>query len=425
MVLIGCATLARAEDPPNIVMILADDLGIECVSAYGGQSYATPNIDRLASQGMKFDYCFSAPACSPTRAQLLTGLYPFGNGIAHVIYDPAKHKEYLAPKQFTSFASHLKKNGYATAMAGKWQLSFLQDHDTIKDFGFDEYCAWQIFDGKSKTSRHFNPTLRRNGKTIKYTQGEYGPDLLRDFSLDFIRRNKDKPFCLYYCSLLPHFPFSPTPDSLDKTQPNGKDGDTRFFPDMVSYLDKIVGQITDEVDRLGLGGNTIIIFTGDNGTDRRLTSRYRDRMVPGGKATMTDTGVRVPFIVRHTGRVKAKSRSSSLVDFSDILPTFCEIAGAPVPSNAHGRSFYKLLNNPSLPHREWIYYEYLSRQAVRTARATLVSGGTARLNADLGVKTKPASADDQRLLEGIMKQVLSGKHEASASDRPSESRSSR
>ena len=172
----------------------------------------------------------------------------------------------------------------------------------------------------------------------------------------------------------------------------------------MSYLDKIVGQIADEIDRLGLSDNTIIIFTGDNGTDRRLTSRYRDRMVPGGKATMTDTGVRVPFIVRQTGRVKARSRSSSLVDFSDILPTFCEIAGAPVPSNAHGRSFYKLLDNPSLRHREWIYYEYLKRKAVRTNRATLVTGGKARLNADLGVKTKPASADDQRLLEGIMKQ---------------------
>ncbi len=121
---------------------------------------------------------------------------------------------------------------------------------------------------------------------------------------------------------------------------------------------------------------------------------------------MTDTGVRVPFIVRQTGRVKAGSRSSSLLDFSDILPTFCEIAGAPVPSNAHGRSFYKLLDNPGLPHRKWIYYEYLERRAVRTNLATLVTGEKARLNADLGERTKPASADAQRLLEEIMKQRL-------------------
>jgi arylsulfatase A len=405
--------------PPNIVFILADDLGIECVSALGGQSYSTPNIDKLAADGMKFTHCFSAPACSPTRAQLLTGLYPFGNGIAHVIYKPGKHQEFLSPEKFTSFASLLKKKGYATAMAGKWQLSFLQDHDTIRDFGFDEYCAWQIFDGKKKTSRHYNPTLRRNGKTVKYSDQEYGPDVLCEFSLDFIQRNRDKPFCLYYCSLLPHFPWVPTPDSQDQTMPKGALGNPRFFPDMVDYLDKIVGKITHEIDRLGLAEDTIIIFTGDNGTDQRLTSLYQDRSIPGGKGTMRDTGVRVPFVVRQPGRIKAGSQSSALVDFSDILPTFCTLAGTPVPEGLHGRSFHKLLDDPTQAHREWVYYEYLTNKAVRTAQSTLVAGKTATTNAALGAKTSPASNDDQRMLEQIMKKVLGAK-QASPTTKPND-----
>ena len=273
--------------------------------------------------------------------------------------------------------------------------------------------------GKKKTTRHYNPTFRRNGKTEAYTNQEYGPDLLREFSLDFIRRNRDQPFCLYYCSLLPHFPWMPTPDSLDQTMPRGAMGDRRFFPDMVAYLDKIVGQITAEIDRLGLAEDTIIIFTGDNGTDQSLSSRYQDRSVPGGKALMKDTGVRVPFVVRQPGRIKAGSQTSALIDFSDLLPSFCALADAPAPAGLHGRSFHKLLENPDLPHREWIYYEYLGKKAVRTAQATLVAGKkatlSATLNAALGLETTPASSDEQRILEELMKEVLRGEHTSSAS----------
>lgn len=400
--------------PPNIIFIMADDLGLECVSAYSGEMHDTPNIDRLAKQGMRFDYAFSAPACSPTRAQLLTGLYPFGNGIAHVIFDPAKHQAYLDPSQFQSFASVLKQQGYATAMAGKWQLSFLQDQDTVRDFGFDEYLAWQIFDGKDKTSRFFNPTLRHNGKTVTYTDGEYGPDLLRDFSIDFIRRNKDQPFCLYYAALLPHFPFSPTPDSEDQAQPigEGQKGDPKFFPDMVTYLDKIVGQITDEVDRLGLGEDTVIIFTGDNGTDQILKTRYKGRVIPGGKGQMLDTAVRVPFVVRQTGRIKPGSTCSAMIDFTDVLPTFADIAGASVPEGLHGKSFAKLLDNPTLAHRDWIFYEYLGKQAIRTRHATLVDGGKARINDALGLPTKPATEDVHRELAGLLRQIVDGDRNA-------------
>ena len=130
---------------PNIVMVLADDLGIECLSAYGGTSHRTPNIDRLAAQGIRFTHCFSNPYCSPSRASLLTGRYPFKNGLTDVLSSQKQADIYLHPSQ-PSYARQLKEAGYATGLAGKWHVSLLHKHNTIREFGFDEYQVWQIFD---------------------------------------------------------------------------------------------------------------------------------------------------------------------------------------------------------------------------------------------------------------------------------------
>ena len=212
-----------AAEKPNIVVILADDLGIECLSSYGGTSHQTPNIDKLASQGMKFTNCYSNPYCSPSRASLLTGRYPFRNGLKEVIYDRKKHANTYLDTDQPSFARQLKKAGYATAIAGKWQLSFLHQRNTINDFGFDEYQCWQLFnDGKSKTRRFHNPHYNRNGKIIaEQIKDRYGPDVNVEFLVDFIKTNaaKKQPFMAYYTCLLPHFPWVPTPDSQDQKDP--------------------------------------------------------------------------------------------------------------------------------------------------------------------------------------------------------------
>ena len=215
------AAASKVETKPNIVMILADDLGIECLSSYGGTSHKTPNLDKLAAQGMRFSDCFSNPYCSPSRASLLTGRYPFKNGLKQVIFDAKQHANtYLHPDQ-PSFARQIKQSGYATGIAGKWHLSFLYQHDTIRDFGFEQYQCWQIFDDDMTRTRRFHtPYYNRNGVIIAdEIKDQYGPDVNVEFLIDFIKSNaaKKQPFLAYYTSLLPHFPWVPTPDSEDKS----------------------------------------------------------------------------------------------------------------------------------------------------------------------------------------------------------------
>jgi len=183
----GWRALAEAEGKPdrpargrpNFVVILADDLGIECLSSYGGTDHETPNLDKLAGQGMRFTHVFSNPLCSPSRASLLTGRYPFKNGMKVVIYDEKRHANTYLKTDQPSFARQLKQAGYATAIAGKWQLSFLHQRNTIGDFGFDEYQCWQIFtDAGTKTRRFHKPHFNKNGTIIaEQIKGRYGPDV--------------------------------------------------------------------------------------------------------------------------------------------------------------------------------------------------------------------------------------------------------
>lgn len=395
VILFGGALQAAANQsetrPPNFVVIVADDLGLECVQAYGGLSYKTPNIDKLASQGMRFTHCFGNPYCSPSRATLLTGRYPLRHGIKRVIYDPPKHREFLDPAKETSFAKLLKAKGYATAMAGKWQVSFLHERDTVTAHGFDEYQCWQLFHNGKKTSRYVNPTFRRNGKVLsEELRGKYGPDVNVDFLIDFMKRNKDKPFCVYYTSLLPHWPWEPTPDSSDPLKSANGQGDTKYMPDMVAYLDKLVGRMVAAVDELGLSDNTVIMFTGDNGTDRKIKSKWTDgkvtRNVAGGKGTLTDAGTRVPLIVRWPAMILRPGVSDDLIDFSDLLPTLIDLAGGNPPLNINGVSFAPKLNGQRGDTREWIHAQLNNVRHVREQNYILTSNGQFRSVVDIGKK---------------------------------------
>ncbi len=375
---------AVAPDRPNIVFILADDLGIECVGAYGGLSYRTPNLDKLAAGGVRFTHAFTNPLCSPTRAQVLTGRYPIHNGIKRVLFDFQKHREFLDPARETSFASLLRQAGYATAIAGKWQLSFLHERDTIRDFGFDEYQCWQIFRDGEKTSRYADPTFRQNGRVIgPELRGRYGPDVNVDFLIDFMKRHRDKPFLVYYTALLPHFPWEPTPDSGVALRAAADAlGDPKYFPDMVAYLDKQVGRFLAALDELHLRERTLVVFLADNGTDRRIVSRWTDgkitRDVRGGKGTMTDAGARVPLIANWPGTIKP-AVLDDLVDSSDILPTLVELAGAPAPPRAiNGRSFAPRLRGQPGNGRAWVHVQNMDQRWVRNREFHLANDSTLR-----------------------------------------------
>lgn len=392
---------AAEKRPPNFVVIVADDLGLECVGAYGGLSYKTPHIDKLAAKGMRFTHCFSNPYCSPSRATLLTGRYPLHHGITRVIYDPPRHREFLDPAKETSFAKLLKAKGYATAMAGKWQVSFLHERDSVRDFGFDEYQCWQIFHNGKKTSRYLSPTFRRNGKVLSdELRGKYGPDVNVDFLIDFMKRNKEKPFCVYYTSLLPHWPWEPTPDSGVPLKSASDNGDTKYMPDMVAYLDKLVGRLVAAVDELGLSDDTVIIFTGDNGTDRRITSKWTDgkvtRNVVGGKGTLTDAGTRVPLIVYRPSAIQRPKVSDDLIDFSDLLPTLVDLAGGDSPRHINGTSFAPQLRGQRGNPRHWIHAQLAGTRQVRERNYMLTSDGKFRPVVAIG--KKPAKPIDQTSL---------------------------
>ncbi|MCR9297184.1 MAG: sulfatase-like hydrolase/transferase, partial [bacterium] len=266
---------------PNIVLIMADDISWECFGCYGGQDYSTPRIDELARQGVRFEHCYSTPICTTSRVKIMTGKYNFRN---------YTHFGYLNPAEKT-FAELLREAGYKTAIAGKWQLNGLtnqlagyQDNQRPVHAGFDEYMLWQLTKGKARNDgggeRFWSPVLEHNGQylSIEHNQNQYGPDLLCDFICDFMERQGDNPFLVYYPMLLVHDPFVPTPDTIgagsrgheaNKAIPTDK---KKNFVAMVNYMDKIVGRIVDKLEQLGQLENTLVLFTADNGTNTAITS---------------------------------------------------------------------------------------------------------------------------------------------------------
>lgn len=341
---------------PNIVLILADDLGFECIGANGGTSYKTPNIDKLASKGIRFGNYHSQPVCTPTRVQLMTGQYNVRNYLNFGT---------LCRDQ-TSFANILKNAGYKTAIAGKWQLG--KEKDSPQHFGFENSCLWQQSldktDKEGHDNRYSNPVVEFNGEIKRYTNGEYGPDVFSDFLCNFIEENKNKPFLAYYPMALTHCPFMPTPDSKN-WNPKDKgsltyEGDPKYFPDMVAYMDKMVGKIVTKIEKLGLSENTIIIFTGDNGTEQSIVSTINGQHYKGGKGSTKDNGTHTPLIIRWDKVIKAGAENKDLIDCSDFLPTICEAVNVRIPDNLKidGVSFLPQLTGKEGNPREWIYCWY-------------------------------------------------------------------
>jgi len=340
------ALCAPSTPRPNIVLIMADDFGYECVTANGGQSYQTPHLDRLAATGMRFEQCHVQPLCTPTRVQLMTGLYNVRNYIEFGRMDPAA----------ITFAHLLKSAGYATGVVGKWQLGL--ESDSGQRFGFDDAFLWHHL---RRASRYPNPGFEHNGIAKDY-KGEYGPKVVNDFALDFITRNRERPFFLYYPMMLPHSPFQPTPDTAEWNPAAGeRDGQNpKHFADMTAYMDKMVGRLVAKLEELGLRENTLVIFLGDNGTGVGITSRYKGEAYPGGKGRSNARGTHVPLIVNWPGRVPAGSVNRDLIASVDFLPTVCDAAGVAMPKNmpADGRSFLPQLLGEKGEPREWAYFWY-------------------------------------------------------------------
>lgn len=331
---------------------MADDLGYETIGANGGTSYKTPALDKLATTGVRFTHCYVQPLCTPTRVQLMTGIYNVRNYARFGYLDP----------QAVTFGNLFKQAGYVTGITGKWQLG--QEPGLPKKFGFDEHCLWQH---TRRPPRYANPGLEINGVEKDYSKGEYGPTLVNDYALDFIKRHKDQPFFLYYPMMLTHAPYQPTPDSPDwdpRAIGENVNKAEKHFGNMVEYMDKLVGKIVTRLDELGLRQNTLLFFLGDNGTGKGTRSMMGNSVVLGGKGTTTAAGMHVPLIANWPGKIATAKVCGDLVDSTDFLPTICEAAGVKVPTELKidGRSFLPQLRGEPGSPRQWIYSWYSPRQ---------------------------------------------------------------
>ena len=382
---------AVAAEKPNVILILADDIGIEGLGCYGGTSYQTPALDQLARDGLRFTQAYAQPLCTNTRVQLMTGLYNHRNWIAFGLLDP----------QALTIGHWMSSAGYQTCIAGKWQL---QSYDPptypgavqrrgrgmrVEDAGFHEYCLWHTGHTEMKGSRYANPVINQNGQFRRDLAGKYGPDIWVNYINGFIDRHREEPFFVYYSMALPHWPMVPTPDSPAWQDPQRRnEEDVRYFKDMAEYMDKCVGKIVQHVDEAGLAENTLILFFSDNGTHLKVTSQTRSGPVSGGKGKTTDAGTRVPLIARWPQHIQP-GVSHDLIDSTDLLPTMMDAAGAPLPEHfpIDGRSFYpQLMGQPGTP-REWIFCHFDPRPGwdkdrfrlqrfARTARYKLYADGS-------------------------------------------------
>ena len=344
----------KVDEKPNIIFILADDLGIGDVSCYGSDKNKTPIIDQLAKGGIRFTHGYTAPLCGPSRAMILTGRYAFRTGAVNqdMVGDIKPENEVLIP-------SVLKPAGYTTSLVGKWS----QFSKTPGDFGFDDYLTFAGSGDYWSTEKKKSENYIENGVNKKLDSQTYMPDLMHDHLVDFITNNKEKPFFLYYSMVHVHALIQRTPDSKP-----GSD----LYEDNLAYMDKLVGKLLKTLDDLKLRKNTLIVFMGDNGTASQYANRgtINGKALSGKKGTMLECGSLVPTIANWPGIIDGGKTSELLIDSTDLLPTFADLAGAKLPNNRviDGHSFLPQLLGKKGNSREWIFIELGNKWYVRDTK---------------------------------------------------------
>ena len=367
--------------PPNIVFILADDLGWSELGCYGNNFHETPHLDQLAKNGIRMtDAYASAPVCSPYRASLLTGQYPIRHGLLDYLRPDTAHP--LSEDHIT-IAERLKAAGYTTGMIGKWHLSGYKHHEApvelrAVDHGFDEEIATEV-KGVGNGANFFPYVFRTQpiswnsaGRKRLLSGQEYLVDRMNHEAVRFIRRNFSKPFFLYLSHFAPHSILNGKPDLVKKYRekhPPGKSTRSRCYlcqdaglpgdplhhwagdhnPHLAAMLESIdegVGMIVRTLEELGLTRDTLVVFTSDNGGELNVTSNAPLR---GGKSQLFEGGIRVPLIVKYPGHVPAGVVCSVPTSNVDFYPTFLEAASVPVDLSQYldGRSILGLLSEPT------------------------------------------------------------------------------
>jgi arylsulfatase A-like enzyme len=326
----------RPAGKPNVIFILADDLGWTDLGCYGSHYYQTPNLDRLAAQGMRFTSAYTAgPNCAPTRAALMSGQYGPRTGVYTVgtgARGQAKHRKLLPVPNVTQLpldretvADALRAHGYATAMFGKWHLgNGPRHHPSRRGFGEALVSAGRHFDFKT------NPD-------VKVPPGTYLADFLTDKAVDFIARHKDRPFFLYLPHFAVHAPLEAKKELVEKFKSRKGAGghDNPVYAAMIASLDEGAGRVLGKLDELKLADDTVVIFSSDNGgvggyaaAGVRARDTTNNAPLRGGKGMLYEGGVRVPWVVRWPGVVKAGTTCAEPVSSIDLYPTLLEVTGA-------------------------------------------------------------------------------------------------
>lgn len=420
----------KYESMPNIILILADDLGYGELGCYGQELIETPNIDKLADAGLKFTQHYSgAPVCAPARCVLLTGMhsghaYIRGNdewgdrgnvwSYTAMIADSTLEGQRPLPDSTLTIAKLLKKAGYATGMIGKWGLGAPHTSSIPTKMGFDYFLGYNcqrqahtyfpvhLYENENRLYLN-NDTVPPNTKLAQgadpndkksydnFSLKDYAPDIMFDGMMSFIDNNKDQPFFMYWASPIPHVPIQAPQKWIDYYKDKFGDedpylGDRGYFPHpspnagyaaMISYLDERIGQLISKLKEDGIYDNTLIIFTSDNGPTYAggVDADYFNSAGPFNngygwtKGFVNEGGIRVPMIASWPEEISPGTNSDHISCFTDILPTLCDITSADIPKNIDGISFLPtLVGNVNQVSHEYLYWEFPEYQGQQAVR---------------------------------------------------------
>ncbi len=364
---------SEAKHQPNIIFIMADDLGYGDLGCYGQNLIQTPNIDKLAAEGMRFTQHYSgSTVCAPSRCVLMTGLH---TGHCHIRGNHAlPHEGNLPiPANSITVAKVLKKAGYTTAAMGKWGLGYPGSEGDPVNQGFDHFFGYNC---QRQAHNYYPDHLWRNTQKVMLKgnfngkQEQYSHDLIVDEALQFIKQNQSNPFFLYLPFTIPHTKFQ-VPE-LGEYQNKDWEKNQKIQAAMISRMDRDIGRIMTLLSELNLDDNTIVFFTSDNGphgAGETLQQFDANGPLRGKKRDLYEGGIRVPMIARWPGKIKPGSVTHHISGFQDVLPTLAQLASLPIPSNTDGISMLpSLINKGKQKEHSYLYWEFYERDGKRAAR---------------------------------------------------------
>lgn len=389
----------KKEMPPNIVIIYTDDQGTLDANCYGAKDLFTPNIDRLYKTGVRFTQAYAHTVCCPSRAALLTGRYPQRSGINDWTQNDAHAKErgINMPLSEVTIAEVLKKNGYKTALFGKWHLGAALGNGPIEQ-GFDQFFGFRggFIDNYVHYFLHGEGfhDLWNNNEEI-FERGKYFPTMMTEKAMDFMEQNRKQPFFLYLAFNLPHYPEEP--DSSFVPMYDKLSWPRKSYAPVVSTVDDKIGQILDKIESLGLRDNTVIFYMSDNGhstEDTKIKSDHHNSGLPkgtdycahggggytgkwrGAKASMLEGGIRVPTIISYKGHFPEHVKRDQIITNMDFFPTICALTGSQLPDRPiDGHNLLPIIQSNAPSPYQVLYFQWRDQWMVRKGKWKLIVKG--------------------------------------------------